>query len=135
MEISWRHKEDETISFEGYVTKCVLIEDRINIVFSSNDNGETVQGRFSLLATCSGEQTSSGLWIYPKKPVAAKPISSNSEPANEFSIRAQITGRLIGFKGRKVRFEGIWNEITGDGIETYDFEVNTSVEQHSKGKP
>ena len=127
MKISWYSDDYEN---EGIITRCVLVEDSINILFEVMDDGEPVQGRISLRPT-NEEQTTEGYWNYTdtKK---VNPLSSTTplEP-EETNIKATVTGKLQNFRGKKVEFVGTWDETVWDKEDgdICDFELDTSIEE------
>jgi hypothetical protein len=125
--ISW---SSESYENEGKITRCVLVDGAINILFEVMDDGESVQGRISLKPT-NDEQTTEGYWNYPdtKK---QNPLSSISPlDSDEINIKAIVTGKLQNFRGKSVAFSGIWDETVWDKEEgdVCDFELDAYIEE------
>jgi hypothetical protein len=124
--ISW---SSESYENEGKITRCVLVDGAINILFEVIDDGESVQGRISLKPT-NDEQTTEGYWNYPdtkkQNPLSIFPLDSD-----EINIKATVTGKLQNFRGKSVKFSGIWDETVWDKEEgeVCDFELDAYIEE------
>jgi hypothetical protein len=124
--ISWSSENYEN---EGKITRCVLVDGAINILFEVMDDGGSVQGRISLKPT-NDNQTTEGYWNYPDRK-KQNPLSISILGSDEINIKATVTGTLQNFRGKSVAFSGIWDETVWDKEEgdVCDFELDAYIEE------
>ena len=105
-------EEDER--YEATVKTCALLNGNINITFSGIDHDSNClfEGQLSIKAV-PGDQTTKGLWRYPSK------IRDEEE-----ETKAIVTGCLKNFRGKKVVFEGEWDEHNKG---KYKLEIDTEL--------
>lgn len=123
MKALWFAMDPEYMNYEAEVDRCVLQGDTINITFSTKEGNVPVEGRVSLKAV-STEQTATGYWRYPAPRVQAPRFADSAPPATEYVIKATVTGRIKNFRGKKVIFEGKWEDQPGPA---YEFEIDAEV--------
>jgi hypothetical protein len=111
--------DGEYPDYNAEVTSCVLAGGKINIIFSTAEDGNPVQGRFSL-APVNLEQEAEGVWIFPDSVKVKARFTERQAESEEEIGKATITGKLQNYRGKKVIFHGIWKDHDGG---KYDFEL------------
>ena len=126
MNISW---SSDDYSYDAEITKCVMANNKINIVFQGIDDGDIFEGRISLDAT-NYEQTQQAFWIYPDSKKEKARFAETQLESEEESFKAIVTGKLHNFMGERVEFIGKWDETGSnqeDG-ESWDFELEAQID-------
>ncbi|MEJ2622595.1 MAG: hypothetical protein P8163_20810 [Candidatus Thiodiazotropha sp.] len=121
MKARWISTDDEYDDYDADVTNCVLNNGKINILFTSNREGNHVEGRLSL-DPVNTEQIVDGRWIYTDSRKAKSSFANRQVESEEEVINAKVTGKLQNYRGGKVIFLGIWKDLDGG---EYDFELET----------
>jgi hypothetical protein len=121
--VKWSRRNDD--DWHADVTKCVRIDNQINIVFENLEEG--IEGQVSFAAK-NGKQLASGRWRYNTKASEGYSviIQGKLTKASKFRLLRHsviIQGKLTKFVGQVV-FEGIWDEKDG---EPCDFYVDAAI--------
>ena len=115
MKAYWDPIDDEYMNYEAEVTTCVLSGDNINICFNGRFERVPFDGKISLKAVNS-DQTAIGSW-------GNITLRKLKDSTKEDVLKATVTGRLNNFRGRKVTFQGRWE----DQSFAYDFEIDAEI--------
>lgn len=128
MKAFWTPKDkDECDPLEADVTTCLMVGNSINILFSGVHDGDSFEGRLSLLAT-SEIQTVVGTWIYPDKKREAPRFSEKDRESEETIYQARVVGKLNNFRKTQVLFEGVWDDSVWDKDGCiYAFEIEAKI--------
>lgn len=124
MKIYFDAIDPEYMDYEAEVVRCVLQGDTINITFRAKEENKRVEGRVSLKAT-STEQTTTGHWRYPANRFQVQRFAEATHPKVEDEIMATVTGRLKNFRGKKVLFQGKWEDLPEGPA--YEFEIQAEI--------
>lgn len=123
MKAYWSSVDGEYDDYEADVINCIKKGDEINILFVTQEDGQAIQGRLSLVVT-NEEQSTKAVWIYADTKKEVPKICDSKIDSEESIIEAEVSGKIRNFGGNKVMFEGKWKD--NDGAE-YDFDFDVDA--------